>query len=353
MKIPELKIGDIILKAPIIQGGMGVGVSRSSLAAAVAAEGGLGVISGAQIGFDEPDFETNTLEANIRSLKAHIKSAKEKSNNGFIGVNLMVAMKNYAELVKASVEAKADVIISGAGLPLDLPKFVENTKVKIIPIVSSLKAARIITTSWKKTYNREADAIIIEGPEAGGHLGFKFNDLTEHTAQDLETITAEIIEYFKSINLNIPIIVAGGIYNGYDIAKFLKLGAQGVQMATRFVPTFECDASEEYKSTYIKAQKEDIIITKSPVGLPGRAIRNDFLKNLEENGKENITKCYRCLNHCDPADTPYCITMALINAVKGNVNEGLLFVGSNAYRCDKIESVKDVMKSLLKELQEA
>ncbi|PKM49610.1 MAG: nitronate monooxygenase [Firmicutes bacterium HGW-Firmicutes-7] len=351
MNIPKMKIGDLTFKIPIIQGGMGVGVSRSSLASAVANEGGLGVISGAQIGFEELDFETNSKEANIRSLKNEIRKAKENSPDGFIGVNLMVAMKNYAEMVKAAVEAKVDVIISGAGLPLDLPALVDNTKVKIIPIASSLKAARIITTSWRKNYNREADAIIIEGPEAGGHLGFKYNELIEHKTESLESIVVQVIDYLKDLGKDVPVIAAGGIFNGSDIGKFLKMGASGVQMATRFVTTPECDASDEFKMAYINAKKEDIVITNSPVGLPGRALHNNFLKKLEITKKEAVTKCYTCLNHCNPAETPYCITKALVNSVKGNVQDGLLFVGSNVYKCNKMESVKEIISSLMFELQ--
>lgn len=351
MNIPKMKIGDLTFKIPLIQGGMGIGVSRSSLASAVAHEGGLGVISGAQIGFEELDFETNPVEANIRSLKNEIRKAKENSPDGFIGVNLMVAMKNYAEMVKAAVDAKVDVIISGAGLPLDLPALVANTKVKIIPIASSLKAARIIVSSWRKNYNREADAIIIEGPEAGGHLGFKYHELIDHTAQSLETIVSQVVEYLKDFNKDIPVIAAGGIFTGEDIGRLLKMGASGVQMSTRFVPTYECDASDEFKMAYINAKKEDIVITNSPVGLPGRALYNNFLKKIEETKREAVKKCYTCLNHCNPADTPYCITKALVSSVKGNVQDGLLFVGSNAYKCTKIESIKDVIAGLMLELQ--
>lgn len=351
MNIPKMKIGDLTFKIPIIQGGMGIGVSRSSLASAVANEGGLGVISGAQIGFEEFDFETNPKEANIRSFKNEIRKAKEKSPDGFIGVNLMVAMKNYADMVKAAVEEKVDVIISGAGLPLDLPALVENTKVKIVPIASSLKAARIIVSSWRKNYNREADAIIIEGPEAGGHLGFKYNELIEHKTEKLESIVTQVIEYLKDFNKDVPVIAAGGIYDGGDIGRLLQLGASGVQMATRFVPTFECDASQAYKMTYLNAKEEDIVIIKSPVGLPGRALYNNFLKKIDDTKKEAITKCYACLNHCNPAETPYCITKALANAVRGNVQDGLLFVGSNVYRCNKIESIKEVIAGLMLELQ--
>lgn len=351
MNIPKMKIGDLTFRIPIIQGGMGIGVSRSSLASAVANEGGLGVISGAQIGFEELDFETNPVEANIRTLKNEIRRAKEKSPDGFIGVNLMVAMKNYAEMVKAAVEEKVDVIISGAGLPLDLPALVANTKVKIVPIVSSLKAARIIATSWRKNYNREADAIIIEGPEAGGHLGFKYKELIDHSTESLETIVVQVIDYLKDFNKDVPVIAAGGIFNGEDIGKFLNMGASGVQMATRFVPTLECDASDAFKKTYLEAKEEDIVIINSPVGLPGRALYNNFLKKLEATKRDAITKCYTCLNHCNPAETPYCITKALVNSVKGNVQEGLLFVGSNVYKCNKIETIKEVIAGIMLELK--
>jgi len=264
----------------------------------------------------------------------------------------MVAMKNYTDMVKVAVEEKVDVIISGAGLPLDLPEFVKHTDVKIIPIVSSLKAARIMLTSWRKNYNREADAIIIEGPEAGGHLGFKYEELIDHKTKPLKSIVTEVVAYLQNINVNIPIIAAGGIFNGKDIGDMLTTGASGVQMATRFVTTQECDASEAFKNAYINAKEEDIIITKSPVGLPGRAIYNDFLKALEIK-KEAVSKCFSCLHNCNPATTPYCITKALVNSVKGNVEEGLLFVGSNVYRCNKIESVKEVIAGLMLELQNA
>lgn len=351
MNIPIMKIGDLTFKIPIIQGGMGVGVSKSSLAAAVAKEGGLGVISSAQIGYEEPDFASNPKEANIRSFKNEIRKAKEMSDGGYIGVNIMVALKNYAEMVKVAVEEKVDVIISGAGLPLELPGLVADAKIKIVPIVSSVKAARIILTQWKKNYGREADAVLVEGPEAGGHLGFKYNDLIENKADSLDTIVTDVIEYLKGFNPEIPVIAAGGIYDGKDIGRMLNLGAAGVQMATRFVTTYECDASMAFKQAYLDAKEEDIIIINSPVGLPGRALRNDFLKKIEEIKKEQISKCYNCLNHCDPARIPYCITTSLVNSVKGNVDNGLVFVGSNVFKCKEIVSVKDLVAELMLELQ--
>ena len=352
MNIPKLKIGDLIANVPIIQGGMGVAISRSKLAAAVAKEGAIGVISAAQIGFDQPDFETNTVEANKRALREEIRRAKEMSGNKIIGVNIMVALKNYADYVKVAIEEKIDLIISGAGLPTELPKLVENTNVKIVPIVSSKKAAKVIMEMWEKKFNRRPDAIVVEGPEAGGHLGFKIEELEDIENHNLKDIVHDVLEYLKELKLSIPVIPAGGIFTGRDIAEYLKMGASGVQMATRFVTTHECDASDAYKQAYIDAKKEDIQIIKSPVGMPGRAIRNEFIKRIEVE-KDKITKCYGCLRKCNPAEIPYCITKSLVNAVKGNIDDALLFVGSNAYRCDKIISVKELIDLLMLELKEA
>lgn len=347
MNLPSLKIGDLELKLPIIQGGMGVGVSRSGLAGAVAKEGGLGVISAAQIGYEEEDFYTNTNEANVRALEREIKIAKEKSDSGIIGVNIMVAMKNYADIVKTSIKAKADVIISGAGLPMELPKLTEGSKIKIVPIVSSLRATQVIVKKWVKKYNRFPDAIIVEGPEAGGHLGFKPEDL--NGTIDFKKIVTDIKDFISETKKDIPVIAAGGIYSGQDIYEYIKMGIDGVQMSTRFVTTDECDAHIDYKQAYVDAKIEDIVIVKSPVGMPGRAIRNEFIKKLEAVGKEKITGCYQCLRGCNPVETPYCITDKLINAVKGNLSDGLIFVGSNAWKNDKIISVKELISDIKKE----
>lgn len=353
MKLSSLTIGELVARVPIIQGGMGIGVSLSSLASAVAREGGIGVISGVQIGFREPDFEINTVEANKRALKKEIKKAKENSNDGIIGVNLMVAMNNYDEMVKCAVEEGADIIISGAGLPNNLPKLVAGSKTKIAPIVSSAKAALVICKLWHRRYHRCPDMIIVEGPEAGGHLGFAREDILEKKIS-LEQILIEVIEVVKEYEMeygkDIPIIAAGGIYDGKDIAKYLKLGADGVQMATRFVTTHECDANIKFKETYIKSTKDNIKIVKSPVGLPGRAIENEFVKK-SENSSIPVKKCYNCLKTCNPIETPYCISKALIEAVKGNMEDALVFVGSNSYKTDKIISVKELMDELLKEAQ--
>lgn len=346
----ELKIGNLIAKIPIIQGGMGVGVSLSNLAGNVAKYGAIGVISAAHPGYLENDFEINTLQANLRALKKHIKKAKQISNNGIIGVNIMVAMKNYKELVEASIEGGADLIISGAGLPLKLPQYTQNSEIKILPIVSSSKAAKLILSYWKKHYNKIADGIIIEGPEAGGHLGFKDNNI-ENDINEFETninnILETIKEFEKEYNKKIPVIVAGGVFDSDDIKKYIKLGANGVQIGSRFVATFECDANIKFKEAYLNCHKNDIKIVKSPVGMPGRSISNKFLNKIN-NDNNKITKCYNCLIPCNPSTTPYCISEALINAARGDIDNGLIFCGSNAYKINKIISVKELLDELTK-----
>lgn len=354
MKLPSLHIGELTAKFPIIQGGMGIGVSLSSLASAVTNEGGIGVISAAQIGFREPDFETNNLEANLRALKSEIQKAKEKCKNGILGLNVMVAMNNYKNIVMTAVEEKIDLIISGAGLPLDLPSLVKDSKTKIAPIVSSGKAAQLIAKVWDKKFSYCPDAVVVEGPDAGGHLGFAMEDFIKHSTSGLKEIVKEVIEALKPFeekyNKNIPVIAAGGIFTGKDIAEYLEIGAAGVQMATRFVTTEECDADIRYKNAYIASQKDDIQIVQSPVGMPGRALRNDFIKKVEL-GRVAVKRCYGCIKTCNPGDTPYCISKALINAVEGNIDEALLFVGSNAYRTDKIVTVKELMHELVTEAE--
>lgn len=349
----ELVIGNLIAKSPVIQGGMGIGISRSSLASAVSNAGGIGVISGVNIGYDEDDFENNTLEANLRSLKKHLKIAKEKSNNGIIGVNLMVAMNYYEEHVKTAVEAGCDIIISGAGLPLQLPKLVKDSTTKIAPIVSSSKATNVILKMWDKKDNTTADLIIVEGPKAGGHLGFSNEELDDIKSINYDDEFIKILDitkkYEKKYNKKIPVIAAGGISSGVDVKKYLDLGAGGVQVGTRFVATHECDAHDNFKQSYIDAKEEDIEIVKSPVGMPGRAIKNKFIESVLYS-RPKITKCYNCLVPCNPKDTPYCISTALINAVKGDVDDALLFCGADTYKINELKSVKEVMNELTCEL---
>lgn len=352
MKQKELQIGEKVSPIPIIQGGMGVGISRSSLAGAVAKEGGVGIISTAQIGYDEDGFEQDQAGCNRRAIVRHLQRAKEiAGGNGLVGVNIMVALKHYEEHVKESVAAGADVIISGAGLPVNLPSLVSvECGTKIAPIVSSRRAAQLILKMWAHKYDRTADFLVIEGPKAGGHLGFSREQLDDLKKLDFDYEIREIIactkEYGEKFNKKIPVIVAGGIFDREDIAHALELGADGVQMATRFVATEECDASDAYKQAYINAKEEDVQIIQSPVGMPGRAIRNHFIQQVERE-KQPIKKCYNCLQKCNPAKVPYCITKALIDAVKGDVENGLIFCGSNVGRINKITTVHQLMEELV------
>ncbi len=345
-----IQIGDKRSKYPIIQGGMGVGVSMHKLAGAVSAEGGIGVISTADIGYQEEDFDKNPMQANLRAIGKEIRKAREiAGEDSILGVNVMVALKNYGDIVKECVAQNIDLIISGAGIPVDLPMYVKGTATKIAPIVSSLKCCKLIVKHWRAKYDYVPDLIVIEGPEAGGHLGFKPEELAEGTKPGLEEITADVVNYMKEVEREtgkeIPVIAAGGIWDSKDIQKFLNLGASGVQMATRFVATCECDASDAFKQAYIDAKEEDVRIIKSPVGMPGRAVGNAFIRNTEQE-KCPVAKCYHCIKTCDVKNTPYCITKALVNAVKGNLREGLIFCGSNVSRVKKIVSVHDLMQEL-------
>lgn len=355
-KLTELKIGNLTARLPIVQGGMGVGISLSGLAAAVANEGGIGVIAAAGIGMLDYDFSTKFLEANISRLKSEIRKAREKSK-GIIGVNIMVALSNYAEFVKASIEEGIDIIFSGAGLPLNLPQFLDDkSNTKLVPIVSSARAASVICKKWFDKYNYLPDAVVVEGPKAGGHLGFKENQIFD-ASFSLEKIVPEVVNELKTFEEKagrpIPVIAGGGIYTGEDIYRIIKLGASGVQMATRFVATDECDASVDFKNMYINAKKEDITIIKSPVGMPGRAIRNTFTEDAAA-GKNKPFKCpYHCIVTCDYKNSPYCIALALTNAQKGNLEHGFAFAGENAYRSDKIISVKELMEILQEEYKQA
>jgi NAD(P)H-dependent flavin oxidoreductase YrpB (nitropropane dioxygenase family) len=336
-----MRIGDLEAAVPVIQGGMGVRVSLSGLAGAVALAGGVGVISTAQIGYRDPDFSRNPIECNLKAIGQEIRKAKEISHGGIIGVNIMVVTRRYEDYVKAAVKAGADLIISGAGLPMELPGMTEGSGAKLAPIVSSARALQVILRYWKKRYQKKPDLVIIEGPQAGGHLGFTKEELQALGAEAYEERIGEILNITKKEE--IPTVVAGGVYTGEDLRHYLAMGAAGVQMATRFVTTYECDAHSNYKQAYLDAKKEDIVIVSSPVGMPGRAIHNEFLDRVAA-GERFMNGCRQCITTCDPKTSPYCITQALINAVEGRVQEGLLFCGSNAYRAEKLEKVSDIME---------
>ncbi len=351
-KMKSLVIGNLEAKLPIVQGGMGIGISLSGLASSVANQGGIGVIAAAGVGMNEPDYYTNFKEANIRALKAQIQKAKELSK-GIIGVNIMVALSDFSDMVKTAVKEKADIIFSGAGLPLNLPEFLDKSqKTKLVPIVSSGRAAKIITKNWQRKYNYIPDAIVVEGPDAGGHLGFKADQL-DNPDFSLKNLLSDVLSSIapleESFGKRIPVIAAGGIYTGGDIYDIMEQGASGVQMATRFVTTTECDASPEFKECYIRAQKSDIDIIKSPVGMPGRAIMNNFIKSFIA-GKKKPVKCpYHCIITCDYKSSPYCIALALSNAKNGRMKNGFAFAGKNAYKADGIISVKNLVETIKSE----
>ncbi len=357
-----LSIGDLKAQVPIIQGGMGVGISLSGLASAVANEGGIGVISCAGLGLLYNKLSSNFSEACVLGLKEELRKAREmvketqEKAKGIIGVNVMVAMTNFADMVKTSIAEKADIIFSGAGLPLDLPSFLpKGSKTKLVPIVSSARAVKIICEKWHSQYDYLPDAVVVEGPKAGGHLGYKENQIAdEHYSLEeiLPQVVAEVAVFEEMYNKKIPVIAAGGIYTGADIYRMMELGASGVQLGTRFVTTEECDASEAFKQQYLDAKEEDIEIIKSPVGMPGRAIGGSFIDQVKEGIKQPKSCPFHCIKTCDISKSPYCIMLALYNAFKGNFKNGYAFAGANAYRAEKIMSVKNTISELMKEWRE-
>jgi nitronate monooxygenase len=350
--VPALAIGDLVLPVPIIQGGMGVAISMAGLAAAVANEGGMGVIATAGVGYGEPDLRDNYREANMRALRKQIRKAREASR-GALGVNIMAALTNYDDLARTAMEEGIDAIISGAGLPMNLPACrPAGSRTKLLPIVSSGRAARIIVRRWMERFDYFPDALIVEGPLAGGHLGFRMEQI-EDPDFALEKLMDEVLAAARELGEKhgrpLPVIAAGGIYTGADIRRFLASGAAGVQMATRFVTTFECDASDAFKQAYIESKQDDLTIIKSPVGMPGRAIRNRFLDDVAKGEKKPFACPFHCIVTCDIESSPYCIANALLNARRGYFEQGFAFAGANAWRAEKIISVKQLFLDLKEE----
>ncbi len=351
----SLNIGNLNIPVPIIQGGMGVGISLSGLASAVANQGGVGVISSAGLGLLYRHLSADFTEACILGLKEEIKKVREKTK-GIVGVNIMVAMTNFADMVSTCIAEKVDIIFSGAGLPLDLPSFLQkDSTTKLVPIVSSARAAKLICDKWKAAYNYLPDAIVVEGPKAGGHLGYKESQLTDD-AYRLESIIPEVVATVKTIEeenqCQIPVIAAGGLYTGADMYNIMQLGADAVQLGTRFVTTIECDASEVFKQAYVDAQEADVEIIKSPVGMPGRAIFSEFLQKVKDGEKQPKACPFHCIKTCQIETSPYCIMLALFNAYKGNMTMGYAFAGTNAHLATSIISVKDTFDAIIKEYKE-
>lgn len=345
--IPSLIIGNLELNPPIIQGGMGVRVSRAGLAAAVANEGCGGTIAAAGVGKYEEFDSQESAQAVLKSLREEIRTARSRSK-GVIGVNIMVALCDYENLVRTAVEEKIDMIISGAGLPFQLPAYAEGSDVKLIPVVSSERTCRLICTRWKKHFNRIPDAIIIEGIQAGGHLGYSFEQI-ESGIPTLEQTLAEVLDYLKKAGLDIPVIAAGGIFDGADMRRFMALGAAGVQMGTRFVCTDECDVDIRFKQAYIDAGPGDITLIKSPVGLPGRVINNAFVESIKAGNQMPFECRYQCLRTCDPSTAPYCIAKVLADAAEGHLDRSFAFAGANACRCKEIMPVKTLIATIMEE----
>ena len=343
-------IGNKEIRLPIIQGGMGVGVSLSGLASAVANEGGIGVVSCAGLGLLYKQDFGDYLKNCIWGLKEELRKTREKTQ-GVIGVNIMVALSNFTDMVRTSIAEKVDIIFAGAGLPLDLPSFLTpGCKTMLVPIVSSARAARLICDKWQTNYNYLPDAIVVEGPKAGGHLGFKREQIDDEV-YSLEHLIPEVVAITDQYNdrKNIPVIAAGGISSGEDILRFIELGARGVQLGSVFVPTDECDASAAFKQVYVDGSDKDMMIIQSPVGMPGRAFDGEFIRSVNE-GREKPKGCpYHCIKTCDYTKSPYCIIKALYNAAKGNMKKGYAFAGANAFLTNKISSVKEVIGRLKNE----
>lgn len=367
MQVKPFRIGNMEAKLPLIQGGMGVGISLGGLAGAVAREGGVGIISTAQIGFREADFDENPMAANMRAIRKEWEKAVSIAPEGVVGFNIMVATRSYETYVEAAVKTGANVIISGAGLPMDLPRIAGKAAAKagksmpaLAPIVSTEKAARVIFRYWDKKYRTVPDFLVVEGPLAGGHLGFTKEQLEIYTTgsekgetaispsyeQEIQKIMETTALYGKKYETDIPVVLAGGISDREKAAHAFALGADAVQVASRFVTTEECDADIRYKKAYIRADKEDIVIVKSPVGMPGRAIRNPFMDRVIKGEQIPHSPCHGCLHTCRPAEIPYCITDALVHAAKGEVDEALLFCGADAWKAERIETVREVILSL-------
>ena len=359
-----IKIGNRTLPLPILQGGMGIGISLDRLAGAVAAQGGMGTISTAACGFQEPDYRTDPCRANLRALARQVCRAKEMAHGaGLVAVNAMVATTQYADSVRTALKAGVDAVVSGAGLPLQLPALaaeVPESAAVLAPIVSSGKAAALICKVWDRRCRRIPDFMVLEGPLAGGHLGFSPEEARQAQAGQhislsslLRDVREALSPWGKKYGRDIPVFVAGGVENGSEMARYMREGAAGAQFATRFIATEECDASQSYKDILIRAKSEDVTIVKSPVGMPGRALRSPLVRRVEDGIQPRPDRCAGCLVPCKKLESPYCISQALIAAWEGDWENGLFFCGANVGQVDAISTVGEQMDQIMTEWRAA
>ncbi|HEY6874342.1 MAG TPA: nitronate monooxygenase family protein [Geobacteraceae bacterium] len=352
--IQPLKIGKYEVSYPLIQGGMGVRISGGRLAGHVAKCGGVGLVAAAGIAMNSPFFDgSNYLQAEPEAFKAELAKAYEIAPDGIIGVNVMVALSDFETLVRSAIDGGAKVIVCGAGLPLTLPELAAHAPdVALVPIVSSVRAAQLIAKKWDKSYNRLPDAVVVEDPDtAGGHLGEKLENIGNGSYDQYATVR-EIKAFFRAeYGRDIPIIAAGGIWDRADLLHALEQGADGVQMASRFVPTEECDAADSFKQAYLDCRREDIGLIMSPAGLPGRAILTNQ-DGIVLYDQIRSTSCGNgCLKKCSYKESGerFCIVSALDRAQRGDVETGLIFCGTNAWRAERIETVQEVFDELFAE----
>jgi nitronate monooxygenase len=355
MDMPVLKIGGHSPRHPLIQGGMGVLVSGPKLAGAVARSGAIGTIASVGLAAAHPDFTgRNYFEINQKAIKEYLAEAREIAGpDGILAVNCMVALTDYELHVKAACEGGAQIIISGAGLPLKLPEYTKDyPDVALVPIVSSAKAAQLIMRRWKKTCGRIPDGFVVETPlYAGGHLGARDEAMVKDPSLSLEVVVPELVSFLEKEGLDIPVIAAGGIWDREDILKAFDLGAKGVQMGTKFAATEEGDADIRFKQAYVDATEDDVVLIHSPAGLPGRALRSPMVDRYLKGDVESKPCIANCLTHCKYRKTKetFCIAQALVDAYRGDWEHGLFFCGSNVTKVNSIEKVEDVIQSLFPE----
>ena len=359
MSFKSLQIGKYTIQKPIVQGGMGVGISWDQLAGNVSKEGGLGVISAVGTGYYEDKKYATKLVAgrpldalgfySKEGFEAIINNARKTCGDKPLAANILYAINDYGRVVRDACEAGIDVIITGAGLPTNMPEFTEGyPDVALVPIVSSAKALKIICKRWKKRYDRIPDAVVVEGPKSGGHQGFTYEQCKLPENQ-LENIVAPVVEE-AALWGDIPVIAAGGVWDKTDIEEMMSLGARGVQMGTRFIGTHECDAHENLKNVLIAAKKDDIQLMASPVGYPAQGV----VTNLTHLVAKREGPAIKCISNCvapcnrgvEAKEVGFCIADRLSDAYEGNLETGLFFSGTNGYRLDKLISVKELLTKL-------